>query len=136
MTIAGYVAFIFGAIIIMSIALTFGSTAINDNNTSIGVGYIISGVILSIALFFGMRWYFNGTEVGKRALKTQESNFDGGINRCVKVYDAVGNLLKEYQGHFDVDFNGDEQRVLFDDENGKRHVVYFKTGTIVIDEVD
>lgn len=35
-----------------------------------------------------------------------------------------------------VDFNDDEQLVLFDDENGKRHVVYFKTGTIVIDEVD
>ena len=53
----------------------------------------------------------------------------------MKVYDAVGNLLQEYEGRFDVDFNGDEQRILFDDENGKRHVIYFKTGTVIVEEV-
>ena len=55
--------------------------------------------------------------------------------RSVKVYDAIGNLLQEYEGKFDVDFNGDEQRILFDDEKGQRHVIYFKTGTIIVEEV-
>ena len=51
------------------------------------------------------------------------------------MYDAIGNLLQEYEGKFDVDFNGDEQRILFDDEKGQRHVIYFKTGTIIVEEV-
>ena len=28
----------------------------------------------------------------------------------------------------------DENRILFDDEDGKRHVIYYPTGTIIIDE--
>ena len=83
-----------------------------------------------------MVWYYNNTESGKRAFKTQESNFEGGIKRSVIVYDAIGNKLQTYEGKFDVDFDGDEQRILFDDENGMRHVIYFKSGTIIVEEID
>ena len=114
---------------------------------AIGIGYAISegkGILLGIVItvpicvcvLFGMHWWFVNTESGKRDLKTQNSNFDGGIRRHVSVYDAVGNLIQEWDGKFDVDFNGDEQRILFDDENGKRHLVYFKTGTVVVEEVE
>ena len=114
---------------------------------AIGIGYAISegkGILLGIVItvpicvcmLFGMHWWFGNTESGKRDLKTQNSNFDGGIRRHVSVYDAVGNLIQEWDGKFDVDFNGDEQRILFDDENGKRHLVYFKTGTVVVEEVE
>ena len=114
---------------------------------AIGIGYEISegkgillGIVITVSIcvcvLFGMHWWFGNTESGKRDLKTQNSNFDGGIRRHVSVYDAVGNLIQEWDGKFDVDFDGDEQRILFDDENGKRHLVYFKTGTVVVEEVE
>ena len=135
MTVGGYVMFCILALIILVCAIGLGVGFIVDENVAVGIVLIIAGVIATAALWFGMRWWFQNTESGKRAVKTQESNFEGGINRSVKVYDAVGNLLQEYEGRFDVNFNGDEQRILFDDENGKRHVIYFKTGTVIVEEV-
>ena len=29
----------------------------------------------------------------------------------------------------------DDDRILFDDENGLRHIIYYPTGTVIIDEV-
>ena len=98
-------------------------------------GYIVAvviSVILMITVFLGMHWYYNNTQSGKRAFKSQESNFGDGIERTVKVYDVNGQLITEYDGKFDITY--DDDRILFDDENGKRHVIYYPTGTVVIDE--
>lgn len=71
-----------------------------------------------------MIWYFNTSE--GRVLKND------GIERTVKVYDVNGQLIAQYDGKFDVTCDGD--RILFSDKNGKRHIVYYPTGTVVIDE--
>ena len=135
MTVGGYVFFAIFAIIILIVACIIAYESFDNNKPWLSAIAIIAAMVLIISVFFGMRWYFHSTESGKRAIKTQESNFEGGIKRSVKVYDAIGNLLQEYEGKFDVDFNGDEQRILFDDEKGQRHVIYFKTGTIIVEEV-
>jgi hypothetical protein len=46
--------------------------------------------------------------------------------------DVTGNLLKTYEGKFDIDY--DDNRIIFDDETGKRHVIYYPTGTVIVDE--
>jgi len=100
------------------------------------VGFSIASVVLILvtcALCFLISWYQLNTESGKRALKDQQSNFNGGIVRVVQVYDVNGELIKQYEGKFDVETDK-ETYILFDDEYGKRHIVYFTTGTIVIDE--
>ena len=79
-------------------------------------------------------WYYNGTEAGKRALKTQESNFNGGIKRRVTVYDVEGDMIAEYEGKFDIEY--DDDRILFDDEQGLRHIIYYPTGNVIIDELE
>jgi len=89
-------------------------------------------VILCVGLFIGVNAYYDNTESGKRALKSQESNFNSGIERVVTIYDVNGKVIKHYEGKFDVEY--DDDRILFDDENGKRHVVYYTTGTVAIDE--
>ena len=89
-------------------------------------------IALCIGIFVGMNAYYNNTESGKRALKSQESNFNSGIERTVTIYDVNGKVIKQYEGKFDVEY--DDDRILFDDENGKRHVVYYTTGTVAIDE--
>lgn len=101
-------------------------------------GEIAQGVLMAIiitAIVIGVEvWYINGTESGKRMVKDTQSNFNGGINRSVKVYDINGNLLENYQGKFDIEYY--DTHLKFDDENGKRHIVYFTTGTVITDELE
>ena len=96
------------------------------------IGVAVTLFIIA-TIWGGLLWYFNNTESGKRALKTQESELNGGITREVKVYDMEGDLIQSYKGRFDVDYDND--RIIFDDENGLRHIIYYPTGTVVIDEV-
>lgn len=96
---------------------------------------IILTIPIILIVFGFVFWWYNGTESGKRSAKTWQSNIDSGITRQVRVYDMEGDLLQEYTGKFDIEFN-DNERILFDDENGNRHVIYFKTGTVIVDEVD
>ena len=93
---------------------------------------VLVSVLLAIIVLLIMLWWYGSTEAGKRAFKTQKSNFEGGIEREVRVYDVDGELIQSYAGKFDVVH--DENRILFDDEDGKRHVIYYPTGTIIIDE--
>lgn len=133
MTIGGW--FLFGiiAICILIIALFIALYWFDEKRGP--VPWIVSigiAVVLCIGLFVGMNAYYNNTESGKRALKSQESNFNSGIKRTVTIYDVNGKVIKQYEGKFDVEY--DDDRILFDDENGKRHVVYYTTGTVAIDE--
>ena len=127
MTVSGWIIFAIIAAVIMISAM--GIADAFDLNIVSGflVGIILSGIVLGIMLF-----YYNNTASGKRAFKSQESDFNYGIERSVEVYDATGNLLKTYSGKFDVDY--DDNRIIFDDENNKRHVIYYPTGTVIIDE--
>jgi hypothetical protein len=100
------------------------------------IGTIISvfvTFIVTAILWGGTAWYYHNTEDGARALKTQDSNFNGGIERQVIVYDANGDIIEEYQGKFDVEY--EENQILFDDENGQRHIICFGSGTVIINEV-
>lgn len=118
---------------IFSIAIIiYGIYLIYDDAIAIGVIVIVvSAIFAALIIWVICFWQFN-TESGKRALKTQESNFNGGITRIVTVYDLNGNVIKEYKGKFDVQH--DYKRILFDDENRNRHIIYYGTGSITIDE--
>lgn len=95
------------------------------------ISIIVSLIIIGGIIGFQF-WYYGNTASGNRALKTQESDFNNGIERVVTVYDIDGKVIQKYEGKFDVTY--DSSRILFDDENGKRHVVYYTTGTVTIDE--
>ena len=93
---------------------------------------IIAIVLLCVGTIGGTFWYYNSTESGKRAIKDWQSNTTGGITRTVTVYDINGKEIAKYEGKFDVEY--DAERIKFDDEEGKRHSIYYTTGTIIIDE--
>ena len=42
--------------------------------------------------------------------------------------------IQKYDGEFDVTYDND--RILFDDEKGLRHIIYYPTGTVIVDEVE
>ena len=64
-----------------------------------------------------------------REMKSTVSNWTGGLNRTVTVYDYNGQEIKSWTGKFDV--TEDDNEVYFDDENGKRVIIQ---GGIVINE--
>ena len=70
----------------------------------------------------------------KRFFKNMDSEWGNGLHRTVDVYDVNGDKIKEYSGKFDITFDDDTGRLLFDDENGKRHIIFPGTSTVVIDE--
>lgn len=94
-------------------------------------------VVIGITLAGLCFWWMYYTEGGARAQKTLQSETHGGLYRTVKVYDFEGDLLQEYEGKFDVDENQTEGivKVKFD-LDGKRHVIYCSSGTVVIDEME
>lgn len=133
MTLGGWALFWFFAVIVVGAGIGIGFEIAGDARCFIS---LLATIPICVCILLGMHWWYGNTESGKRAVKTQESNFDGGIRRHVSVYDAIGNLIQEWDGKFDVDFDSDGKRILFDDENGRRHLVYFKTGTVIVEEVD
>ena len=134
MTIAAWV----GCFVVLGIACSVGLVMIFGSEDSYArKGFVAGGIIViavGILCCFGIHWYMTNSEAGKRALKTQESNLNGGITRQVEVYDMNGDLLEQFVGKFDVSCS--EDRILFDDENGNRHTIYYKSGTVIINEVD
>lgn len=131
MTIGGIITGIVLTLIVIIIVIILIGNDVETLKTAIGIGVI--GVMCIGMTWFGIIWYYNHTESGKRAVKTQESNFGGGITREVKVYDVEGDVIAEYKGKFDIEYDND--RILFDDEKGNRHIIYYPTGTVIVDEV-
>lgn len=129
MTLGAWIIFIIVAVALIGIFGVFGYDANDGSGAIIGVliAVIISGIILGVML-----WYYNETAAGARALKTQESNFNNGIERTITVYDMEGDIIQRFEGRFDIEY--DDDRILFDDENGKRHIIYYPTGTVIVDE--
>lgn len=96
---------------------------------------LIIEVVLIVAMVGGCAAYHTKTESGKRILKTWQSETSGGIDRTVTVYDINGEEVAKYTGRFDVDESSREGVVKIKfDCNGKRHIIYAQTGTVLIDE--
>lgn len=93
---------------------------------------IITRIIVIISMF-AVLMLCSCTEGCARSCKDMDSNFNGGLNRTVRVYDINGNLVAEYEGKFDIETDN-ETYMLWDDEMGKRHIIYYSTFNIIIDE--
>lgn len=117
-------------IIITLIALKF-----NEVERKAKLIAIVSEILILVLIMVGCAAYRTHTESGKRGLKTWESETSGGLNRTVIVYDIQGEEIVRYSGKFDIEESSQEGvvKIKFDD-NGKRHIIYAQTGTVLIDE--
>lgn len=132
MTLGGWI--LFGILAAIIVATGLGIAVGACSNTWPMIITLVITAALVVGLLIGMLAYFKHTESGKRSMKTWESELNEGIKRTVRVYDVEGDLIQEYSGKFDVDY--DDDRIIFDDQDGKRHVIYYPTGTVIIDEID
>lgn len=133
MTIGMIVAIVFGVLV-----LVFGIGALIygfvNNEVGMGVGIFIAGLIIGLILIITPIIYSN-TAAGQRAYKDQQSNFNvNQITREVIVYDINGDVITTYTGKFDIETDN-EKYILFDDEDGLRHIIYYTTGTVIVNEV-
>ena len=121
-----------GMIVLIIIGvLVYGLTNKEAGN---GIAVFIVGLVIGLALIIGTIIYSN-TAAGQRAYKDQQSNFNvNQITREVIVYDINGNVITTYTGKFDIETDN-EKYILFDDEHGLRHIIYYTTGTVIVNEV-
>lgn len=122
------------ATIIIAIVIIVGAMVWETQNGYIRMIAVVVTILVAAIVIGGICWWSLGTEAGKRAYKDQQSNIAGGIERTVRVFDIKGDLIESYSGKFDVETNAEANYVLFDDEDGKRHMIYYTTGTVIIDE--
>ena len=128
MTIGAWVGFGFCAVIILIIAI---GVACSAENTVVTIVSILTAVALCFGVYEGIHWLMNNTAGGQRAIKTQESNFNGGLERTVTVYSYDGDILGEWSGKFDVTEN--DQETFFDIDG---HRVIIQGGIIINEEND
>lgn len=120
-------------IVLITIVIVAALIIYKFHNHPSGVTTVIT--IILMLMIMTCLWHFTATEKGKRMLKDFTSNVSGGIPRQVKVYDINGKLIEEYEGRFDIETNHNNY-ILFDDESGLRHIIYFTTGSVIIDELE
>ena len=70
------------------------------------------------------------SESQQREIKSIKSNWTGGLNRTITVYDYNGQKIKSWSGQFDVK-ETDRNSVYFDTADGKRVII---SGGIIINE--
>lgn len=85
---------------------------------------ILVSVILIGAIWGGTFWYYNNTASGSRALRDQQSELSNGYERTITVMEADGNVVYTYTGKIDIETDNKTGYILFDDENGERHIIY------------
>ena len=125
MTVGGWILFVFLSLCIIGVSIAIGLEVEGKGSL---IFIVVVTFILIIALFAGMQFYYKGTESGQRAFKTQQSNFNGGLNRTVTVYSYSGDEIRSWTGRFDVTEN--DQETWFDID-GRRVIIQ---GGIIINE--
>lgn len=113
----GWFVFI-GGIILVILGIAVGICCLKDKEGFFIIGSIIIGLAISILSGF---WLY-----GKESSEN--------IEKTVTVYDISGSVIKTYEGKFDIESNTESQYILFEDDHGKKHTVYYTTGTISVDE--
>ncbi len=72
------------------------------------------------------------TEEQARELKDAQSNYYGGLNRVVNVYDQNGKVIKSYEGRIDIAPESDGGGKVKFELNGKRVIIY--NATVIAEE--
>lgn len=99
-----------------------------------GIGLSLASLIIGGGLIFLLLFYSFGTASGQRAWKDFHSNTNNGLERTITVFNISGEETTSYSGKFDIDVSPNENKILFDDENGKRHIIFYGAGQVTITE--
>lgn len=116
---------LFGFMIITLLAILFivyTESYDNKENTliTLAFGTVIIGAIMGI-----IAWYNISTASGNRALKDYQINIQKGIEREIVITAEDGREIFRYDGKIDIESDHKDNYIKFDDENGKRYIIYY-----------
>lgn len=98
------------------------------------VAILITAVLIGGTVGVGL-WYCNCTADGARAMKDQESNLNNGLMREIIITAEDGREIFYYKGKCDIETDKSDY-ILFEDENGYRHIIYKGAlDTIIVNEI-
>ncbi|SEL77309.1 hypothetical protein SAMN04487770_11735 [Butyrivibrio sp. ob235] len=86
--------------------------------------------VVFVMIFMGIIIVLNKASV-QRALKSINSEYSGGLDRTVTVYDYDGNEITQYTGKIDIEDTETGGKVKFD-LDGKRTIIY--GGIVIVQE--
>jgi uncharacterized membrane protein len=113
---------ILGIVISMVVlAISIASLVNYEDDGKIGLVFGILILAVSIIMTIG------GTESNtfKRQLKDIQSDYSDGIHRIITVTAEDGRTIYTYEGTVDLEINGEERKIKFEDENGNRQIVIY-----------
>lgn len=87
--------------------------------------------IMIAIIVIGLGIIFTRTASFQRFVKSVKSDYTGGLERTVTVYDGNGNVLKEWSGKIDIQESDYGNKVLFE-LDGKRKAVY--NAEVIVEE--
>ena len=119
-------------IIAIAVIILVGFLIYDDAFKSAMIALII-GLIIE-ALFIGfLSWYNTKTAGGVRHYKDYVSDIENGLNRSIDIYAEDGRQIYHYDGKIDIEDNNGY--ILFEDEDHKRHIIYYGAlDTVIIEE--
>lgn len=92
---------------------------------------IVAGaVVLAAIVAIGALW--TQTASFARLMRTQRSNYDGGLMRTVTVYDNAGGEIRSWSGRIDIASGEADGETMFDTEDGR---VIIEGGIVIIEEI-
>lgn len=117
MTLLEWALSVLVALMILIPCLAYGIREIRDyDNIVAGVISIVVGTVVAVGIIVGLWFYFHR---------------DDDTEKSVRVYDENGQMIEQYEGKLDISY--DTNRIILDDENGKRYIIYQKTGIVIIE---
>lgn len=91
-------------------------------------------VVLSVLLVIIVLAVVLNRAAWLRGFRDMTSSLGNGADRTVTVYDAEGNVVKTYDGRFDVEI--EDRKIKFDEQDGTRHIIVVGSGTVCIDDAE
>lgn len=121
-TVENWVLFAFLLIIGVSVTIVIGWAAESKKSA------VISGIVCAFDLaliMFIIGWWNTSTAAGQRRIKDNQSNINNGIDREIVITAEDGREIFRYEGKIDIESNHEDNYIKFDNEHGKRFIIYY-----------
>ncbi len=105
------------------VGFVFGIITLTDSRITSKIFAALIAIVTIVGLWLGSNYYYTNTARGLRKSRDYKSNISLGVDRTVSVMEDDGNIIYTYSGKIDIETDNDNY-ILFDDEEGKRHIIY------------
>ena len=115
---------VFGILMVIGVLITLAMASICDSATGWIISWLVSIIVIGVIMAV-TGWYNTNTASGKRAVKDFKSNVNNGIEREIIITAEDGREIFRYDGKIDIESNHQDNYIKFDDERGKRYIIYY-----------